>query len=175
MEALLIGDERPAPNGGGKCLTQSLYEALGNSKKVLVTLCLGLKNANGAALINIDESPWSLEPKGNVKPTNKELVMEVKRRQKLFLQTVGNNKSKLKSLAMKPNNKSREVLIEWLDEWPIKDPACVEFLVAEANRVRDLLQVAIEESRETAVAIQHGAWSGPIPYLRLIHCMSKPS
>lgn len=63
-------------------------------------------------------------------------------------------------------------MIEWLDEWPIKDPACVEFLVAEANRVRDLLQVAIEESRETAVAIQHGAWSGPIPYLRLIHCIT---
>ena len=113
MEALLIGDERPAPNGGGKCLTQSLYEALGNSKKVLVTLCLGLKNANGAPLINIDESPWSLEPKGNVKPTNKELVMEVKRRQKTEVVLANGGKRQVQIEV--PHNETKQQIKRSLD------------------------------------------------------------
>jgi hypothetical protein len=34
-----------------------------------------------------------------------------------------------------------------------------------------LLQASVDEGRETALALQHGAWIGPIPYLRLIHCL----
>ncbi len=39
----------------------------------------------------------------------------------------------------------------------------------EANRVQNLLQTAIDESQETASVIQNGAWSGSVPYHRLIH------
>jgi hypothetical protein len=173
FQAILSGEETPTTDGN-KSLSQSIYEALGNSKKVLATLCIGLKNPNQTPLIDMDEVPWSLEPKTNIKPANRELATEVLRRQKLFAladtEVIG-QQDNAKPLSMKPKNKSRDVLIEWLNDWPISDPSCVQFLTTEACRVRSVLQNAINESRETALAMQHGAWSGAIPYLRLIHCI----
>ncbi len=58
---------------------------------------------------------------------------------------------------MKPRNKPREALIEWMNDWPIVEQDCVSYLMLDANRVQNLLQTAIDESRETALAIQHGA------------------
>lgn len=154
----------------GKSTSQLIYEAMGNSKKVLVTLCAGLKNNNSTPLINIEESPWSQELKGTLKPSNKELVTEVCRRQKLFAESAGAVGNK--QFMMKPKNKPREVLLEWLNEWPISEKDCVMFLTSEAHRIEMLLQAAIDEGRETAIAMNHGAWSGSTPYLRLIHCLT---
>jgi hypothetical protein len=171
-QAILSGEETP-PTDGNKSLSQSIYESLGNSKKVLATLCIGLNNHNQSPLINMDESPWSSEPKATIKPANRELAMEVLRRQRMFLtsDTTVVVHDHVKPLTMKPKNKPREVLLEWLNDWPILDHRCVQFLTAEASRVRSVLESAINESNETAVAMQHGAWSGPTPYLRLIHCI----
>ena len=172
IHAILSGEE-DLPLDGSKSLCQRIYECLGNSKKTLVTLCIGLKTSDNTPLINIEKSPWCLEAKVNIKPANKDLATEVLRRQRLFLQCelvekVGED---IKPLKMKPKNKAREVLIEWLNDWPIIDPACVEFLTAEATRVHDIMQSAINESRENLLAMQHGAWCGQTPYLRLVHCI----
>ena len=70
---------------------------------------------------------------------------------------------------MKPCNKARDVLLEWLHTWPIRDKDCVTFLTTEALRIEMVLQAALDEGRETALALQHGEWTGPIPYLRLLH------
>ena len=170
-EALMSGDEWP-PTIAGKGLSQSIYEALGNSKKVLVTHCIGLKNQDGSGVIDLEESPWCHEPKGSIKPANRDLALEIQRRQKLFVAASEKNNSSSKALSMKPKNKSRETMIVWLNEWPVIEQSCVQFLLAEANRVRAVLQTALDESRENSLAIQHGAWSGQVPYLRLIHCIT---
>jgi hypothetical protein len=170
QDAILCGDELP-PSDGTKSLSENVYVALGNARKTLVTLCYGLKNADGTPLIDLDALPWSQEPKAVTKPANKDLAMEVLRRQKIFKDLKSDDRETAKALAMKPKNKPRDTLIQWLLEWPIVDPDCIDFLTTEANRVQHILQAAIDESRETAVAIQHGAWSGSIPYLRLIHCI----
>jgi hypothetical protein len=74
---------------------------------------------------------------------------------------------------MKPKNKKREALLEWLDSFPNAEQNCVLFLTSEAERVADILQRAIDEDKETAIALKHGAWSGRIPFLRLIHCITE--
>ena len=167
--AILSGDDAAPTDNGAKSTSQAIYEALENSKKVLVTLCMGLKRDEGEALIDIDKSPWSQELKSTMKPSNKELAWEVCRRQKLFagLESATGNKQ----FSIKPKNKPREVLVEWLNTWPLTDPACITFLASEAKRVEMILQAAIDEGRETALAVQHGAWTGATPYLRLIHCL----
>ena len=63
-------------------------------------------------------------------------------------------------------------MLEWLNTWPIRDDNCRTFLFAEAQRIEQLLQASIDEGRENAIAMQHGAWTGPIPYLRLIHAIT---
>jgi len=99
-DAILCGEETVAGDGE-KSLCQCIYEALGNSKKVLVTLCHGQTKVDGTPLIDLEESPWRHEPKGTIKPANKDLAMEVLHRQKLFSDDGGDRKS----LTMKPINK----------------------------------------------------------------------
>ena len=170
MIAILSGEETPLQDGD-KSLSQLIYEALEHSKKVLVTLCYGLTkdNTGGLPLINIDETPWSQELRGSMKPSNKELAVEISCRQRLFTGLEGTTGNK--QFSIKPKNKPREVLVEWLTTWPIHDDSCVDFLKTEAHRVESFLQASLDESRENALAMQHGAWVGPIPYLRLIHCL----
>lgn len=156
-------------NSSNKSRSEKIYIAMGNSKKVLVTLCIGLLREDKTPLIDIDKSPWSQELKTTMKPMNRDLATEVCRRQKLF---AGMEGSTSKQFMIKPKNKPREVLLEWLNTWPICDANCVSFLFAEAKRVENLLQAAINEGRENALAMQHGAWTGAVPYLRLIHAIT---
>ena len=169
---IMNGDETPDSSSASKSLSQKIYEALGNSKKVLVTLCIGLRKPDGSPLIDIDQTPWSQQLKGSVKPANKDLVVEVQRRQKLFPPPSPEDKTKAKFFAIKPANKQQKVLLEWLSTWPIVNDECVAFLTMEATRIETLLTTALEDSNETALAMQHGAWTGPIPYLRLLHCLT---
>ena len=156
-------------DSNNKSRSEKIYIALGNSKKVLVTLSIGLLREDKTPLIDIQKSPWSQELKGTMKPLNSDLATEVCRRQRLFAGMEGTTS---KQFTMKPKNKPREVLLEWLNTWPIRDANCVSFLVAEAKRVESLLQASIDEGRENAIAMQHGAWTGPLPYLRLLHSIT---
>ncbi len=124
-------------DSNNKSRSEKIYIALGNSKKVLVTLSIGLLREDKTPLIDIQKSPWSQELKGTMKPLNSDLATEVCRRQKLFAGMEGTNS---KQFTIKPKNKPREVLLEWLNTWPIRDANCVSFLVAEAKRVESLLQ-----------------------------------
>ena len=169
IEAILCGEEEIDDGTPGKSRSQKVYEAMGNSKKVLVTLCVGLFRENGAPLIDLSQTPWSQELKGAMKPANRELANEVCRRQKLFAGTDGTS---TRQFLMKPKNKARDILLEWLNKWPIRDEDCRKFLFSEAQRIERLLQAALDEGRENALAMQHGAWTGPLPYLRLIHAIT---
>ena len=45
-------------------------------------------------------------------------------------------------------------------------------MIEEANQVKEVLQAAVDESKETALAMKHGAWNGAVPHLQLIHCIA---
>jgi hypothetical protein len=79
---ILLGEEEPEDEIA-KGLCQKIYESLGYSKKVLVTLCIGLVDKNNLPLIDIESPPWSKENKQTIKPSNVDLVTEVLRRQKV--------------------------------------------------------------------------------------------
>jgi hypothetical protein len=176
---ILLGEVEPANDVENQSLSKKIYESLGNSKKVLITLCLGLKatGTNGLVsgpLIDLETSPWSMENKQGTKPSNSDLAVEVQRRQKVLTPPEnGINNSLKKLFLMKQKNKKREALLEWLDSFPISEQSCVLFLTSEAERVADILQHAIDEDKETAISLKHGAWSGRIPFLRLIHCITE--
>ena len=124
-EIILLGEEEPEDERE-KSLSQWLYESLGYSKKVLIVLCLGLKDNDNHPLIDIDRSPWSNENKQNVKRSNADLAVEVQHWQKVLVFLGSSNDKRL--LQMKPKNKKREALIDWLEAYPITEPHCIEFL-----------------------------------------------
>jgi hypothetical protein len=89
QQGILLGEEDPEEVREDKSLSQRIYETLGYSKKVLVTLCLGLKAAGdntSRPLIDLECSPWSSETKQGIKPSNNDLAVEVQRRQKVLIQ-----------------------------------------------------------------------------------------
>lgn len=95
-----------------------------------------------------------------MKPANRKLANDVCCRQKLFDGTDGTATIKV---LMKPKNKARDILLEWLNKWPIIDEECRKFLFSEAQRIKQLLQASLDEGHENALAMQHGAWTGPLP------------
>jgi hypothetical protein len=160
-------EARPEPE---ESCSQQLYNSLGYSKKILVALSLGQKKENNHPLVDLDQPPWSSKTKQTVKPTNADLANEVLRRQ-TEVTFPGSNVDK-RFLLMKPKNKKREELIEWLEYYPINNGRCVEFLRNEVARVEEILHQAMVEEKETIQALKHGAWTGRTPYLRLLHCIT---
>ena len=129
---ILSGMEDIHPTDG-KSISQLIYEKLENSKKVLVTLSLGLKKAEtNVPLIDLDQPPWSQQLRASLKPTNRELAMEINRRQKLLTgeaDTINN-----KAFNTKPKNKPREFLLDWLNQFPIRNEMCIYFLSTDGGR-----------------------------------------
>jgi hypothetical protein len=91
--AILSGEDC-VPTENGIRTSQAYTKPWKNSKKVLATVYIGLRREDGSTLIDIDKSPWSKQGKSTVKASNKELVYEVFRRQKLLggLEGVDSNK-----------------------------------------------------------------------------------
>ena len=164
----LTGDvemPRSVPNvQGGSTASELWYDAKGRSRIRLITLCIGLKNADGTSLINIDSNPWKLEMKTTIKPKAKDLKEEVMRRSSIF------NHIRIKP---RPNGWGISELMEWLMTNPIINTADVQFLSREVQRVTKIMQDArIERQREDSL-LQVGEWKGKVPYLRLIHCLAE--
>ena len=65
--------------------------------------------------------------------------------------------------------------MEWLNANPVKDLDCKDFLIWETLRVTCILEAAIQEKDTEASASCLGVWSGPKPYLRLVHCIIDDS
>ena len=119
----LTGDvevPRSVPNvQGGSTASELWYDAKGRSRIHLITLCIGLKNADGTSLIHIDSNPRKLEMKTTIKPKAKDLKEEVLRRSSIF------NHIHIKP---RPNGWGILELMEWLTTNPISDTADIQFL-----------------------------------------------
>ena len=81
---------------------------------------------------------------------------------------------------MKPKNKTRQKLIDFLVRFPVTDPDCILFLKTEVNRLEGVFKRATEEADLLRTRTESNAatgssgtasWTGPIPYLRLLHCI----
>jgi hypothetical protein len=152
------------------CTCEQLYQDCGNEKKVLYLMSIGLNGDNGP-LFSLEEEPWSLLPKNALRPKNNEYVKEITRRSKHYdIQPIP-----------RPSNWTRQQIMEWLERNPIHEVADIAFLTKEVSRVRDVLIKAVSapERNHRADAMTTNAvgnrrnWRGPIPYLRIIMCLTR--
>ena len=152
------------------CPCEQMYQDSGNEKKVLYLMSIGLNGDNGP-LFSLEQEPWSLLPKNALRPKNNEYVKEITRRSKLYnIQPIP-----------RPSNWTRQQIMEWLERNPIHEVEDIAFLSKEVRRVRDVLirAVSAPEGNYRADAVATNAvgsirnWRGPVPYLRIIMCLTR--
>ncbi|KAI2491806.1 hypothetical protein MHU86_22745 [Fragilaria crotonensis] len=145
------------------CRCQQIYVESGNDKKTLFLLCIGLNVIDGdTPLLSVENEPWSRLPKSSFRPKNTDFVKEIARRAKLYNVLP----------VPRPSNWKRPQIIEWLEQNPIRGNNCIEFLVSEVAKLKDIL-VRIQQQQTDLSAGAGGAkWRGTVPYLRVIMCLT---
>ena len=132
-------------------------------------LCIGLRNHdNEQPLFSLESEPWSLLPKTTIlRPKNSDYVKEITRRATLF------NIAPLP----RPSNWTRVQTLEWLEQNPVREANDIEFLSNEVARLQDVLRRAQQQNDgENGTASSRGGgrnWRGPVPYLRMIMCLTQ--
>ena len=151
------------------CRSESNYQDSGNEKKVLYLMYIGLNNDNGSPLFSFECEPWSLLPKTALRPKNNDYVKEIARR---------SNDYNIQPIP-RPRNWTRQQIMEWLEQNPIREPTDIAFLNKEVHRVCEVLrrtQLAEEGNNPLHEApngsVSRRSWRGPIPYLRIIMCLT---
>lgn len=138
---------------------QRAYLESNNSKKQLFLMCFGLTDDEGATpMLDLDAEPWNTIKKRDIKPTRLDYTEEILRR---------SNQQR------KPANWGLNKCMEWLQEHPLVDQQDIEFLKNEVHRVRAVILNAQQEVRDEEARRAGGQWRGPIPYMRLILCLTE--
>jgi hypothetical protein len=159
------------PVGVGVCEVERVLVEHSNRLTILAALCIGLEeiddNGSKKPLLDFNEAPFTSLKKKEIKPSLDCLREEVKRRSDL----APSNPTK----APKPNGWNAAKCIEWLKENPILSDDDIAFLHRKVMEVREVVangttQKSVNQEsdgdRETG-----NKWIGPLPYLRLIHCL----
>lgn len=147
------------------CRCQQIYVESGNDKKTLFLMCIGLNTIDGdTPLLSLENEPWSRLPKSSFRPKNTDFVEEIARRAKLYNVLP----------VPRPSNWKRPQIIEWLERNPVREKKCIEFLVSEVAKLKDIL-VRIQQQQTDLSATTGGGgakWRGTVPYLRVIMCLT---
>ena len=134
--------------------------------KSLTVLTIGIKDDNGAALIDLDAEPWTSLVSTTSRPQRDDLAEEVLRR---YVSENLSDRPDMKRLPQ-PRNWDKKKLLKWLDDNPVTDTIDVEFLkdtVCVRRAAAERNAKARAEAKESDEK-SGGAWYGPIPMLRLI-------
>jgi hypothetical protein len=147
-----IGEE----TGAGPA--ETYYKESNNNKRVLFAMCVGIVDANGDALVNLDLPPWStIKKRSEVKPNQKSLYQEMKRR-------IGES-----SEGPRGANWPTAKIVDWLMKNPLQSEADLQFLHNETSRFR----IVIETAEQSTTAGTEKQWRGSIPYLRIIMSLTE--
>ena len=143
------------------CETKRVYIASNQDKRLLVVLCIGLKNNHEQPLLDSNSDAWNAQPIDVRKPLRVEhYLSEVKRRGDLLdVQP-----------RPKPGQWNTEKMTAWLMERPIQNPSCIEFLSAEVARVTAIFEESLRVKRSEKSG-PTGLWTKNQPWLRLLHCI----
>jgi hypothetical protein len=96
-----------------------------SSIKSLAVLAIGIKDANGAALIDLDAEPWTSLISTTSRPQRDDLAEEVLRR--YISESLLSDRPDMKRMPQ-PRNWDKKKLLKWLDDYPVTDTMDVEFL-----------------------------------------------
>jgi hypothetical protein len=125
------------------------------SPKILFVMSIGLKDAAGNELVDLEQPPWSNQKKKDIKPNLKDQSEEILRRSAADLKPP------------KCSNWKAHVCTQWLKDHPVTGEADVKFLRERCLLFNTTALAAAAEQR----AMTDGAWRGDIPHLRLILCL----
>ena len=150
---------------------QRAYLESNNSKKQLFLMCLGLTedDEGGSPMLNLDAEPWNTVKKRDIKPTRLDCVEEILRRIKDMASTTAAGRAH----QHKPANWGLNKCMEWLQEHPLVDEQDISFLKNEVYRVKAVILNAQQEQQDEEARQAGGQWRGPIPYMRLILCLTE--
>jgi hypothetical protein len=144
------------------CRCQQMYVASGNDKKTLFLLCIGLNVNNNMPLLSLENEPWS-RLKSSLRPKNTDYVREIVRRADLY------NVHPVP----RPANWKRPQIIEWLEQNPVRENDCIEFLISEVTKRCDILVRLHQQETDLSTGGGGGTkWRGTVPYLRVIMCLT---
>lgn len=145
-----------------KCHSEEFYTAHNQSLKSLFLLCCGLKDDEDKPLFDINSAPWNGLPVSSFKPKAIDYKTEIARRAtKVF---------DLKPVP-RPNAWPNQKILKWLDDHPIVGDEDVAFITATFDSVKkDAIESVAAMATETEL-LGEKAWTGQVPYLRLIHCL----
>ena len=155
------------PTPQATCMTaEGVFLSKNSSFRCIVVLSIGLKNNEGADLIDLDSDPWKSIPVTTTKPQKKDYAEEILRR---YVAEDLANRVGLKR-SPKPRAWDKSKMLKWLQEYPITDADEVEYVTT----VVLVRKEAVERFAASKAAVKEvedkvgGAWYGPLPMLRLI-------
>ena len=163
LETLFVCPESEALAGellqDGIC--SSLYSLSGNSKPLLLAMCIGLKSSDGKRdLADFDNDDLYKHLHKKMCPVLPEMKKEMKRRYDL-----------LKLGKFRKNSVPRPEALKWLIEHPVTEPIDVDFLRAEEGVLYDALKnVAAEEEARGKERLLNSNWVVE-NWVRFIECM----
>eukprot|EP00977_Amphora_coffeiformis_P017828 scaffold5960_cov141-Amphora_coffeaeformis.AAC.1 len=135
---------------------EAYYMSNNNDKRTLIVLSIGSEHE-----INPEADPWKSLQHRDIKPRTKDLQNEVKRRSK----DIAN--------PPRPNHWDVNTCMDWLKSNPITAENDLLFIKNEASRIRTMVEDANHESALNDALTQAGQWQGPVPVLRLAHCLNE--
>ena len=152
------------------CEVERLLVEQSNRWTTLCALCIGLEetldDGSKRPLLDFNEPIFKSLKKKDIKPSLDCLREEIKRR---------SGRDPNKTNIPKPNGWNAPKCLNWLKANPITNDDDVTFLQKKAKEVK---QVAANASQRTPESLENlpsdeigNKWFGPLPYLRLIHCL----
>ncbi|KAG7339920.1 hypothetical protein IV203_024970 [Nitzschia inconspicua] len=168
-------------DGSGPVSTAERCLAIHSNKlSVLFALCIGLEESIDdddtgmkVPLMDLNEDSFKfIKEKKGITPSLEILREEVKRRSE-------SNKNQQDGNKPKPNTWNATKCTDWLKANPITGEADVAFLFKRAKEIKQIVVAGNNPTQKTVAAVnsssdttKHGnKWFGPLPYLRLIHCL----
>jgi hypothetical protein len=163
-----------AVNNNDSCDAERFLLEQSNRLSVLYALCIGLEETSDDGttipLLDLNEGPFKLLKRKEIKPSLDVLRDEVTRRSEL---------DSTRTNFPKPKGWHATKCHDWLKENPITTDNDIAFLFKKAKEVK---QVVANDTQKTPTASNNQPsgdaeqgirWFGPLPYLRLIHCLME--
>ena len=143
-----------APSVRNMSNAEANYISHANGKQKLIVMVIGLETE-----IDADSPPWNSIPRREIKPRKKDFQDEVKRCGTMSLPLP------------RPNNWDVNQCVTWLKENPVSGDDELLFLRQESKCVCQALRRVETEAALNNELTHTGQWHGPIPIIRLAHCV----
>ena len=143
-------------DGASRCPTELYFLENGQSFKVLVALCRGLKDEDGKTVLEPDTDPfWKSLRVFSRRPTADGWHVEISRRWNTFVSAKVRPNPYDQRLGPRPKQWKLQKVLEWLDNNPIEATEDVAYLIATAKRRKEEeRRRRIEEEAAMATAVE---------------------